>query len=1729
MTTLTSPTSRTAPGRFSFAALLAGLMILLFGAPSAHAHASPPGCTGSGLGILLFTDSPDVHIGDTLNYSVTVFNGTGNGPVVCDATSITAQLTTPDGVNHPITLRNTSMVNGQSDYYSNIVSYVVRAQDVQPDGTVRATASDSGVIHQNDTDSQGGGNQGVNTEVSLPCIQLLVQCNGSVGENGAITFSGTVTNCGNNTLVGVTVTEFVNGGQFPVTFITNLLAGQIAPFSGSWIPSNPCASSTATFTASGTDQFTTHPRTVTNSASTTCSEVLTPGIKVTKACPAQPPSPGQLLIFSGSVSNTGNVTLTNIVVVNNQPVANTPVFTLSSLAPGATANFSGSYTAPANCSVADTLTASATSRCGVLVTSTASANCPILTTPQLAVTAACPVSAIVPGGSIAYTGTVRNSGDITLTNVNIFIDRPSPNTLVAGFASLAPGASANYTTTVSVPANACTVATTFTAIGSDICTLNRTTNTIVTTCNVTTTPNVAVTLTCPVVSAATGGLITYTGTVRNSGNVTLNNVVVSDNQSSPSTVLTITSLPVGAVSNFTASFITPLDTCSVSSTVSASGTDACTGVFVTTSTSTVCPLVTTPRIVVTQNCPASPANLGGVLTYSGSVSNSGNITLTNVVVTDDQTGSTSVFVLATLAPGTFANFVGSYNVPANAGCTITSTLTASGSDKCTSTRVSATATSTCPLQGAARIVVTLACPASAVPLGGTLVYSGSVSNAGNITLTNVAVTRDIPSPSTVVFTTATLAPGTSANFTGSYTVPTTNACSSTTSVTARANDQCAGATVANSTTITCPLITTPLIIITQNCPASPANPGGVLIYTGSISNAGNITLTNFVVKNDRSGATPVLTGPLLAPGATTNFSGSYNVPLTNQCSISSTATVTASDSCSGVSITNSMTSTCPLTTSPQILVTLNCPVVPAATGGLITYSGQVSNTGNVTLNNVSVVNTQSSPSTVLTVPVLPPGAFANFTTSFISPLNSCTVTATVTARGSDACTANFVTNVASATCPLITAPRLVVTENCSVTAVSPGGLLTYSGSVSNSGNITVTNVVVMNDHSGSTVIFTVPTLAPRGFANFSGSFIAPLDSCSVTSTLTASANDSCTGIPLSTNATATCSLLTAPAIAVTQNCPATLTAPGGTLTYSGSVSNPGNITLTNVVVTDDRTGSTPVYTAATLAPGVTATFTGSYVVPINSGCSVTSTLTALGSDKCTGSRVSATATSNCPLLTHPDIEVTLNCPNTPAPLGGTLVYTGSVSNSGNITLTNIVVVNNHTGTNLVFTTPSLAPGARVNFTGSYQVPENCCTVSSEVTASGRGCDGVLVKDTASSVCQTLTSPALVVTKLCPGHTTAPGQLLTYSGTISNAGNITLADITIVNSIPTNNSPVFGPVTLAPGDWMTYTGSYIVPADFCGTDTVTATGSICDKTVTNSVTTTCPIAAYAPGLSVTKNCPAIPVPRGGLFTYTGTVSNTGNVTLVNVYVVSSEPVDNTPVIGPITLAPGVSSNFTASFTAPWCCCEVFSTLDARGQDKCSLATVTARVSDVCELLSTPGLSVTEECPSSAVAIGQTYYYSGVVSNTGDVYLTNVFVYANHPGTGTIVLGPMELAPGEYEEFDDSFVVTTNTSNNVLTASGVDICQARTVSAGADCSGPFGGPTGPTILSITTSNGVATITWTASAGTTYTLQYKDHPQDAIWLNLPGNVLATGATATKNDNLGPLSGRYYRVMVQ
>ena len=1595
---------RAVPWRW--AAPLVALVFLLLGPTQTRAQGVPPGCSGSAIGISLFTSAPDVHVGDTLTYSVSVFNGIVGNPTSCDASNIVASITTPDGVVHPIVLRRTYLMHAQSDFYTNIVSYVARAQDIRPDGTLRTTAEDTATIFQNDTPSMGGANQGVNTEVSQPCIQLIVQCIPSIGQNGAIVFNGTVTNCGNNTLVGVTVTNYVNGGAFPVFFPTNILRGQSVSFTGSYVPADPCQPSTAVLVASAVDQFTANPRRVSSTNNTTCSAVITRGIQVTKTCPVGPTAPGQLLTFSGSVSNTGNITVTNVIVMNNQPAPNTLVFSRASLAPGEVVTFTGSYVAPTNCSVTDTLTATATGACGVPVSSTASATCAITTTPGITVTEVCPIVPGVSGGSSTYSGVVSNSGNITLNNVTVVSDRPVPNTVVFTAASLAPGASANYSGTFTVPLNICTVTTGVRASGSDSCTGSTVTNAATATCPVTTTPVITVTLFCPTIPSTNGGPITYTGSVLNSGNVTLNNVTVTDSQSSPTTVFTVASLAPGASGNFTASFTAPTNVCAVTSTVVASGSSSCSQVVVSNTASATCPLATNPRVVVTQICSASPVSPGGVLTYSGTVSNAGNIALTNIVVTNDRTGATPIFTALSLLPGRSTNFSGNYTVPVGTDCSITSTLFASGQDNCSGVIVTNAASATCAITGTPLVTVTLNCPATPVATGNSITFSGTVSNPGNVTLINVTVVNLQASPSTV-FTVASLAPGASANFTATFLAP-ANACSVTSTVTARGSNTCAGVIATSSVSATCTLLTTPILVVRQNCPVLPVSAGGVLSYSGSVSNAGNITLTNVIVVNSQTGTNSIYSAITLLPGAVSNFTGSYTVPIGTLCSVSSIATATGREICAGATLTNTATATCTLATAPAISVTLSCPIAPTAPGGVITYSGNVLNSGNVTLNNVTVVNNQASPSTVLTVASLAPGASAAFTASFTVALDTCSVGSSVIARGTDACSAVAVTNSASATCPLVTTPRLVVTQNCPTSA----GLL---------------------------------------------------------------------------------------------------------LTYTGSVSNAGNITLTNVIVRNDRTGATVVFAAATLAPGARANFTGSYSAPTDA-CSVVSTVTATAADKCTGSNVTATATSTCPLATNPRIVVTQTCPLIQVVPGGTLVYSGTVSNAGNATLTNIIVTSDRVGTPTMFTIVSLAPRAVMSFSGSYVTLTDCCVDTSTVTATGRDCNNTLVRDTATRTCPLLTSPGIVVTKLCPTEMWKPltaGDVFTYSGVVSNSGNITLTNVTLVSSTPTNGTRIFGPITLAAHESAPYTASFIIPADFCGTDTVIARGvNICTlSAVTNSATSSCPIMT-TPSITVTKYCPTLPTPHGGLFVFTGAVSNSGNVTLTNVFVVNTQPVRNTPIIGPITLAPGASASFSGSYTAPLDCCEITDMLTARGQDRCSGTLVTDTATQVCPLLTTPSIGVSINCPATPVAAGGLYEFTGLVTNTSVEVLTNVYVFSNLPVPNTVLAGPFELAAGESEYFTGSYTVVAGSSGLLVSVSALDTCQGRVVTAAANCAGPITPPAQPRAITVVI-NGNGTVSGVANGqllniGRNYTATATP-AAGSSFVNWSGSVSATTPSLT------------------
>jgi hypothetical protein len=109
-------------------------------------------------------------------------------------------------------------------------------------------------------------------------------------------------------------------------------------------------------------------------------------------------------------------------------------------------------------------------------------------------------------------------------------------------------------------------------------------------------------------------------------------------------------------------------------------------------------------------------------------------------------------------------------------------------------------------------------------------------------------------------------------------------------------------------------------------------------------------------------------------------------------------------------------------------------------------------------------------------------------------------------------------------------------------------------------------------------------------------------------------------------------------------------------------------------------------------------------------------------------------------------------------------------------------------------------------------------------------------------------PMILVSQQCPLYPVPAGGTLAFTGTVTNAGNVTLTDVRVFNDQPTPDTLVYGPAVLEPGAAVQFSASYRVPPCSCGpfVDTLTASGtSIYGGVVTSYATTTCPgTNAYA---------------------------------------------------------------------------------------------------------------------------------------------------------------------------------------------------------------------------------------------------------------------------------------------
>ncbi|MGD0030546.1 hypothetical protein SLT67_04235 [Paenibacillus illinoisensis] len=617
--------------------------------------------------------------------------------------------------------------------------------------------------------------------------------------------------------------------------------------------------------------------------------------------------------------------------------------------------------------------------------------------------------------------------------------------------------------------------------------------------------------------------------------------------------------------------------------------------------------------------------------------------------------------------------------------------------------------------------------------------------------------------------------------------------------------------------------------------------------------------------------------------------------------------------------------------------------------------------GSVTINGIA--SGSASPVSGIAIGTL--NSSSSVTVTYQTRVTSVPSTGSVTNRASAAFTSgsfNGVSSSVTVSTPIFQ-PVIQIVKSASTTNLTVGDTFNYSIQINNTGNIAAS--VTLTDpipagavfSTNSVIINGVPTPGVSPATGVSLGSIAANSSTTVTFVATvtslpdsrqltnqAVASFSYTlpsgrtiaGFSSSNSITIPVSL---PNVTIVNSDNVEYGVVGDVIRYTSVIRNNGTVAVNNVVYVNPLPPNTPFVPGSvivngtsfplsnptagipigTLAPGaeVTVTFEVTITMPIPSQINNQSTV-SFTSGSFSGS--SSSNTTQTPVI-QPQISLVKTANTVNATVGDTVVYTVTVSNTGNlqanVTVTDTIPAATSFVANSVVVSGVPQPGATpgtgipvgivaagatavvtfavvVDTLPSPQQLSNFATSSFTFTPP----DGRTLTGTATSNTLTfpVSSPNVAVVKSTPSTAAAVGDTVTYSVQVTNSGIAPVNNIQFSDPIPAGASFVTGSVTvngvaqpaanpaggislgtLAPGTSATVTFSIRVDAippsgQLSNRSTVSFTsGAFSSTTFSNTVVT----PVFQPILSATKTASTQNATVGDTVSYTVTVSNTGN--------------------------------------------------------------------------------------------------------------------------------------------------------------------------------------------------------------------------------------------------------------
>ncbi|MCH7411808.1 hypothetical protein MM239_20645, partial [Belliella sp. DSM 111904] len=682
--------------------------------------------------------------------------------------------------------------------------------------------------------------------------------------------------------------------------------------------------------------------------------------------------------------------------------------------------------------------------------------------------------------------------------------------------------------------------------------------------------------------------------------------------------------------------------------------------------------------------------------------------------------------------------------------------------------------------------------------GEVITYTITVENTGNVTLENVTITDPLTGLDQNI---GTLAPGAEASIDTDYTV--TQADVDAGSVLNKAlvsTESPDGENPGGEDEIETEIDRNATItIIKSDNGATITAAGEVITYTITVENTGNVTLENVTITDPLTGLDQNI--GTLAPGA--------------EASIDTDYTVTQADVDAGSVLNKALVSTeSPDGENPggedeieteidrnatiTIIKSDNGAAITAA-GEVITYTITVENTGNVTLENVTITD----PLTGLdqNIGTLAPGAEASIDTDYTvtqadvdagSVLNKALVSTESpdgeNPGGEDEIETEIDRN----------ATITIIKSDNGATITAAGEVITYTITVENTGNVTLENVTITDPLTG--LDQNIGTLAPGAEASIDTDYTvtqADVDAGSVLNKALVSTESPDGENPGGEDEIETEIDRNATITIIKSDNGAAITAAGEVITYTITVENTGNVTLENVTITDPLTGLDQ--NIGTLAPGAEASIDTDYTVTqedVDAGSvlnkALVSTESPDGENPGDEDEIETEIDRNATItIIKSDNGATITA------AGEVITYTITVENTGNVTLENVTITDPLTGLDQNIGT--LAPGAEASIDTDYTVTQadvDAGSVLNKALVSTESPDGENPEGEDEIETEIDRNAIITIIKSDNGAAiTAAGEVITYTITVENTGNVTLENVTITDPL-TGLDQNIG--TLAPG-------------------------------------------------------------------------------------------------------------------------------------------------------------------------------------------------------------------------------------------------------------------------------------------------------------------------------------------